>query len=225
MRDIADQLSSARSPSLRSRRDVLAGVAAGAAGLALIPSLARAQGAAEPDEASVLRDPDIVVAGNTNGDIAIVEWFDYNCPYCRKLQPELQQVVHDDGNVRWLLKDWPILGPTSVVAARMALACKYQDKYLPAHDALLGVSAKLTEARIDEVLAGAGVDVERAKRDLAANAKAIDGILARNNAQAEGLGFRGTPSFIVGKFRVPGVLTMEQFAQVIADARKVKAAR
>jgi protein-disulfide isomerase len=225
MRDIADQLSSARSSSLHSRRDVLAGVAAGAAGLALIPSLARAQGAAEPDEASVLRDPDIVVAGNTNGDIAIVEWFDYNCPYCRKLQPELQQVVHDDGNVRWLLKDWPILGPTSVVAARMALACKYQDKYLQAHDALLGVNAKLTEARIDELLAGAGVDVDRAKRDLAANAKAIDGILARNNAQAEGLGFRGTPSFIVGKFRVPGVLTIEQFGQVIADARKVKAAQ
>jgi protein-disulfide isomerase len=225
MRDIADQVSSAGGASLRSRRDVLAGVAMGAAGLALIPSLARAQGAAEPDEASVLRDPDIVVAGNTNGDIAIVEWFDYNCPYCRKLQPELQQVVHDDGNVRWVLKDWPILGPTSVVAARMALACKYQDKYLPAHDALLGVNAKLTEARIDELLAGAGVDVDRAKRDLAANAKAIDGILARNNAQAEGLGFRGTPSFIVGKFRVPGVLTMEQFGQVIADARKAKASQ
>jgi protein-disulfide isomerase len=105
----------------------------------------------------------------------------------------------------------------------MALACKYQDKYDKAHDALIGVNSKLTEPRIDELLAGAGIDVDRAKRDLATNAKAIDGILNRNNEQAEALGFRGTPSFIVGKFRVPGVLTMAQFEQVIADARKAKA--
>jgi len=73
------------------------------------------------------------------------------------------------------------------------------------------------------LLAGAGIDVDRAKRDLDTNAKAIDGILERNSEQAEGLGFRGTPAFIVGKFRVPGVLTMAQFEQVIADARKAKA--
>jgi protein-disulfide isomerase len=129
-------------------------------------------------------------------------------------------VVQDDGKVRLVLKDWPILGPVSVVAARLALACKFQDKYHQAHDAMMGVNSKLTEPRIAEILAGAGIDVDRAKRDLDANAKAIDAILARNNEQAEGLGFRGTPSFIVGKFRVPGVLTMTQFEQVIADARK-----
>jgi protein-disulfide isomerase len=184
---------------------------------------ARAE-AEEPSEAAVLRDPDVPVAGNPDGDISIVEWFDYQCPYCRKLEPELRQVVHDDGKVRLVLKDWPILGPVSVVAARMALACKFQDKYHQAHDAMIGVNSKLTEPRIGEILAAAGVDVDRAKRDLEANAKAIDAILAHNNEQAEGLGFRGTPSFIVGKFRVPGVLTMEQFEQVIADARKAKAA-
>jgi len=177
----------------------------------------------EPSEAQVLRDPEVPVAGNPDGDIAIVEWFDYQCPYCRKLEPELRQVVQDDGKVRLVLKDWPILGPVSVVAARMALACKFQDKYNQAHDALIGVNSKLTEPRIDELLAGAGIDVDRAKRDLAEKAKTIDAILARNNAQAEGLGFRGTPSFIIGKFRVPGVLTMTQFEQVIADARKAKA--
>ncbi|CAL80149.1 conserved hypothetical protein [Bradyrhizobium sp. ORS 278] len=184
----------------------------------------RAQDADEPDEASVLRDPDAPVLGNAAGDIAIVEWFDYNCPYCRKLDPELQQVVHDDGKVRWVMKEWPILGPVSVTAARMALATKYQDKYAKAHDALIGVSSKLTETRIDELLAEAGIDVDRAKRDLATNGKAIDAMLARNDSQARGLRFRGTPSFIVGKFRVPGVLTMAQFEQVIADARKAKAA-
>jgi protein-disulfide isomerase len=81
----------------------------------------------------------------------------------------------------------------------------------------------LTEPRIREVLAGAGVDVDRATRDLAGNAQAIDAILARNNDQASAFSFKGTPSFIVGKFRVPGILTMEQFGQVIADARKAAA--
>jgi protein-disulfide isomerase len=203
-----------------SRRDMLA-LLGGASLLGVVPNRAWAQ--VEPTEASVLHDPDNPVLGNPDGDIAIVEWFDFNCPYCRKLEPELRQVVHDDGNVRLVLKDWPILGPVSVVAARVALACKYQDKYEKAHDAMIGVSSKLTEPRIDELIAGAGVDVDRAKRDLAANAKAIDGMLARNNETAEALGFQGTPSFIVGKFRVPGVLTMDQFAQVIADARKAKA--
>jgi protein-disulfide isomerase len=206
----------------RSRRQML-GLVGGAAVIGASPRLAFAQGGGgEPSEASVLRDPDIPVAGNPDGDIAIVEWSDYQCPYCRKLEPELAQVIQDDGKVRWVRKDWPILGPVSVIAARMALACKFQDKYDKAHDALIGVNSKLTEPRIDELLAGAGIDVDRAKRDLATNAKAIDGILKRNNEQAEALGFRGTPSFIVGKFRVPGVLTMPQFEQVIADARKAK---
>jgi protein-disulfide isomerase len=200
-----------------SRRDMLA-LLGGAALLGGVPNQAKAQ--AEPTEASVLHDPDNPVLGNPDGDIAIVEWFDFNCPYCRKLEPELRQVVHDDGNVRLVLKDWPILGPVSVVAARVALACKYQGKYEKAHDAMIGVSSKLTEPRIYELIAGAGVDVDRVKQDLVTNAKAIDGMLARNNEAAEGLGFQGTPSFIVGKFRVPGVLTMDQFTQVIADARK-----
>jgi protein-disulfide isomerase len=205
-----------------SRREVLGLIGTGAAVLGAMPRAALAQ-AREPGEAAVLRDPDNPVLGNLDGDIAIVEWFDYNCPYCRKLEPELRQVVQDDGKVRLVLKDWPILGPVSVTAARMALACKYQDKYAQAHDALFGVSSRLTEPRINELLKDAGIDLDRARRDLDAKGKTIDAILARINAQAEGLNFRGTPSFIVGKFRVPGVLSMDQFAQVIADARKAKA--
>jgi protein-disulfide isomerase len=207
-------------PFEATRRGALA-VLGGAATLVAVPGLALAQ--SEPGEAAVLRDPDNPVFGNPAGDISIVEWFDFNCPYCRKIEPELRQVVQDDGKIRLVMKDWPILGPVSVVASRMALACKYQDKYDKAHDALIGVSSRLTEPRIDELLAGAGVDVDRAKKDLAAHSKAIDAMLARNNETAEGLGFRGTPSFIVGKFRVPGVLTIDQFEQVIADARKAKA--
>ena len=176
-------------------------------------------------EALVLHDPDIPVARNPNGDITIVEWFDYNCPYCRKIAPELRQVVQDDGKVRLVPKDWPILGEVSKIAARMALAAKYQDKFLPAHEAMIGVNSKLTEPRARELLAGAGIDMDRLNRDLKTNEKAIDAILARNSDQAQAFGFRGTPSFIVGKFRVPGILTMAEFEMAIADARKAKAAK
>jgi protein-disulfide isomerase len=216
----------ARPLQARTRREMLRALGAGAAmlGAAIAPGPARAEASEENvlTEALVLRDPDIPVAGNAKGDITIVEYFDYQCPYCRKVEPELRQVVQDDGKIRLVLKDWPVLGPVSVTAARMALASKYQDKFLAAHDALIGVNSKLTEPRIRELLAGAGIDVDRLDRDLAANAKAIDTILARNNDQATAFGFNGTPSFIVGKFRVPGVLTMEQFGRAIADARAAK---
>jgi protein-disulfide isomerase len=212
----------------RSRREALGllGVSAALLGAATLSRPAFA----EDDEtvlteALVLRDPEIPAAGNVDGDITIVEWFDYNCPYCRKIDPELRQVIQDDGKVRLVLKDWPILGPVSKVASRMALAAKYQDKFMAAHEAMIGVSSKLTEPRLGELLSGAGIDMDRLKRDLETNAKAIDAILARNNDQALAFGFKGTPSFIVGKFRVPGVLTMAEFEMVIADARKAKAGK
>jgi protein-disulfide isomerase len=213
-----------------SRREALGllGAASIALGLGIAPRQALAQGSGDGDEtvlteALVLRDPDIPVAGNADGDITIVEYFDYQCPYCRKIEPELRQVVQDDGKVRLIWKDWPILGPISVVATRMALASRYQDKYIQAHEAMMAVNSKLTEPRIREVLAGAGIDIDRLNRDLATNGKAIDALVARNNDQATAFGFKGTPSFIVGKFRVPGILTMEEFGQVIADARKAAA--
>ena len=210
----------------RTRRETLGLLGAGAT---LLGASAMSRSAfAEADEgvlteALVLRDPDIPAAGNLDGDVNIVEWFDYNCPYCRKIHPELLQVIQDDGKVRLVLKDWPILGEVSKIAARKALAAKYQDMFIQAHEAMIGVASRLTEPRIGELLAGAGVDMDRLNRDLAANAKAIDAILARNGAQAEAFGFKGTPSFIVGKFRVPGILTMAEFELVIKDARKAKA--
>ncbi|MBN8991170.1 MAG: DsbA family protein [Rhizobiales bacterium] len=211
-----------------SRREALGllGAGVGLLGAAGLPRTAFAQAAADAvlTEALVLRDPDIPAGGNPDGDISIVEWFDYNCPYCRKLAPELAQVVQDDGKVRMVLKDWPILGDVSKITARFALAAKYQDKFMQAHEAMIGVSSRLTEARARELLVEKGIDMDRLNRDLATNAKAIDAILARNNAQAEAFGFRGTPSFIVGKFRIPGILTMAEFELVIKDARKAKAA-
>jgi protein-disulfide isomerase len=211
-----------------TRRDALGVLGLGAAmfGLDMTPGSALGQSDASDNvltESAVLRDPEIPAAGNADGDITIVEYFDFNCPYCRKVEPELRQVVQDDGKVRLVYKDWPVLGPVSTAAARLALATKYQDKYVAAHDALMGSASRLTEPRIRELLSNAGIDVERAGKDLETNAKAIDAILARNNDQATAFGFKGTPSFIIGKFRVPGALTMAEFDQAIADARKAAA--
>lgn len=210
-----------------TRREALGVLGAGAVmlGLSRLPALAEGDAENVLTEAGVLRDPEIPAAGNKNGDITIVEYFDYNCPYCRKLAPELAQVVQDDGKVRLIFKDWPILGPISVYASRIALATKFQDKFVNAHEALMGTSSRLTEARIRELLAEARIDVDRAVKDLDTNARTIDAILKRNDGQAKAFGFNGTPSFIIGKFRVPGPLTMAQFDQAIADARKAKAGK
>jgi protein-disulfide isomerase len=218
MRDAKDMLR-------LNRRRLLGSLGVSALGLSAwsVPALAESDDVLT--EALVLRDPDIPVAGNAGGNISIVEYFDYQCPYCRKVEPELRQVVHEDGKVRLVWKDWPILGPISVTAARMAQASKYQDKFVEAHDALIAINAKLTESKIREALSGGGVDIDRLDRDLASNESAITTTLARNNDQATAFEFRGTPAFIVGKFRVPGVLTMAQFTQVIADARKAAAAK
>nr|WP_208856413.1 DsbA family protein [Afipia broomeae] len=169
---------------------------------------------------AVLRDPDNPVLGNPKGDITIVEYFDYQCPYCKKISPVLDQVISDDKNVRLVLKDWPILGDPSGYAARLVLAAKYQNKYEAAHRALIVKVGRLTEAAIDETLTQAGVDVAKAKADLATNKASIDALLKRNSEQAQAFGFRGTPVFIVGTFRIPGGLTAEQFKLAIADARK-----
>lgn len=168
---------------------------------------------------AVLRDPEIPVLGNPQGDLTVVEYFDYQCPYCKKLAPEVAQVVRDDGKIRLVLKDWPIFGAVSKSAAQLALATKYQNKYQEAHDALIGAREKLTEANIPELLTKAGVDVEKAREDLQAHQRAIDDVLVHNSKQADAFGFAGTPGFIVGFFRVPGVVETKVFKQIIADAR------
>lgn len=186
----------------------------------LLPQAHAQNAASDPlSESSILRDPDIPVLGNEKGDITIVEYFDYQCPYCRKINPELTKVVHDDGHIRLVYKDWPIFGGASIYAARLALASKYQNRFSEAHEALISLHEKLSEDKVESTLASAGIDVARAKNDLAANRGAIDAILARNHEQAMALGFQGTPSFIIGHFRIPGVPNATAFKQAIADAR------
>lgn len=167
----------------------------------------------------VLRDPDIPVLGNPDGDITIVEYFDYQCPYCKKAAVDLAKVVKEDGRIRLVMKDWPILGDPSPYAARLVLATKFQGKYDAAYHALIAKVGRLTPSVVDETLASAGVDVAKARSDLDAHKSEIDALLKRNNDQAEAFGFQGTPSFIIGTFRVPTTLTSEQFKLAIADAR------
>src|ERR1700689_510417 len=168
---------------------------------------------------SVLRDPEIPSLGNPKGDLTIVEFFDYQCPYCKKVTPELAQLVKEDGNIRLVLKDWPVFGDISVAAAKLVLASKYQNKYVEAHQALIGATGKLTETSIHDLLAQAGVDVAMATADLETHKQSIEDLLARNRAQAEAFEFEGTPGFIVGTFRIPGALEMKVFKQIVADAR------
>ncbi len=171
-------------------------------------------------EQMIWRDPAIPPAGNPNGNLTIAEYSDFNCPYCRKVFPVLQKVVREDGNIRLVYKLWPIFGPASVYSAQMTLATRAQGKFTQAYEALMTSPSRVTDASTDKTLAGIGVDVKRAKADLQKNIKEIGAVLKRHHAQAEGLSFQGTPSFIIGKFRVFGAREEEVFKQAIADARK-----
>jgi protein-disulfide isomerase len=203
----------------RKRSALLACLGAAAVALVALSAVAFAEPPDILSRDSVLRDPDIPDLGNPNGDLTVVEFFDYQCPYCKKLAPELAKLVQEDGKIRLVLKDWPIFGDASVLAAKLALASKYQNKYAAAHDALIGANGKLTAAIINDLLAKAGVDVAAATSDLQAHEKSIDDLLARNSDQADAFGFDGTPGFIVGKFRVPGVVEIKVFKMIVADAR------
>ncbi|WP_291851320.1 DsbA family protein [Bradyrhizobium sp.] len=193
-------------------------------GLAGLSSTASGEGA-DAFRESVLRDPDIPSMGNPQGDITIVEYFDYQCPYCKKVAPELMKIAKEDGKLRIVMKDWPIFGGASRYAARMVLAARYQDKYHEAHAALIGATTRLSEQIVRDLMSKAGVDVDRAVKDMTTHGPAIDALLARNNEQAEAFGFQGTPAFIIGTFRVPGVLDAAGFKQAIADARAAARAK
>ncbi|MBI5131586.1 MAG: DsbA family protein [Rhodopseudomonas palustris] len=207
---------------MKTRRNFLATAIIGLGGLYLTGVEAAAQAAADAalSRDAVLRDKENPVLGNPNGDLTVASYFDYQCPYCKKAEKDLRNVAREDGKLRIVLKDWPILGGASGYAAKLSLATKYQGKHAEAHAALMLTSGRLSEASVRDVLEKAGVDVARATQDLATHQAAIDAVLARNNAQAEAFGFQGTPAFIIGTFRVPGVLDAAGFKQAIADARK-----
>ncbi len=197
-----------------TRRHVLGVLAAGAA----LPYLGRDAFATTPEE--VFADAAVPVLGNPKGDVAIAMWFDYQCPYCKKVEPVMMDVVKADGRVAVLLKDWPIFGKMSEKTARMTWSARRQDRLGKVHDGLMAIEGRPTDARVEAVLKAAKIDRARLEADMKADGAAFDALVARNGAQAEGFGFPGTPAFVIGSFVFGGVLDADGFRQAIADARR-----
>lgn len=181
---------------------------------------AKARAALTAKREQIQRDPNAPVAGNPGGDVTMVEFFDYRCPYCKAAHERVKQTVAKDGKVRLVLKEFPILGPESVFASRAALAAHRQDAatYFKFHDALLSTKEKLTNELTLKIAADQGLDVERIKKDMAA--PEISRMLEANADLAEELGINGTPAFIVGDALAPGAVDAATMEKMIAEARK-----
>lgn len=192
-------------------------------GASLIVAPVRA--AESPTEAdiskqAILYDPAAPVGGNPKGNLNLVVFSDYNCPFCKKSEPDLDRAVKTDGNVRVVYKDWPVITPDSIKGAQWALAAKYQGRYADAHYAMMRIpGGKIPAEKMREAIAKSGVDMDRLDADLQAHADDIEKLLRRNMAQADSLGFMGTPAYIVGEFRIMQTLSLDGFKRVIADAR------
>lgn len=197
---------------------LLAGAIFGIAVLSASVSSLRA--AEDLSKEMILNDPAAPVAGNPSGDVTIVAFLDYNCPFCKTAAPDLERAVKTDGRVRLVYKDWPILTEASKYGARAALAAKYQGKYQEVHNALMAIPGrKITEDQMRKAIAASAVDIAQMEKDVKAHEAEIDAVLDRNLAQADGLGLQGTPVFLIGSFMVPSVLSYEEFQKVIAEAR------
>jgi protein-disulfide isomerase len=165
----------------------------------------------------IFDDPATPVGGNPHGDVTIVEFFDYRCPYCKQVQPALQALLEQDHKLRFIYKEMPILGPASVVAARAALAAQRQGKYEAFHAAMMGTKGQITEDTIERVAASVGLDVDWLKQDMAA--PDIMQALRANVALANALNIHGTPGFIIGNRIVAGALDLDTLKNMIAAAR------
>jgi protein-disulfide isomerase len=174
---------------------------------------------ADVSKEMILNDPAAPVTGNSKGDVTIVAFLDYNCPYCKKSAPDLDRAVKEDGKVRLVYKDWPVIRPTSIDGAKLALAAKYQDKYDTAHHALMAIPGSgISKDRMRKALQAAGIDMRRLDADMKAKSAEIETIIQRNMAQADALGLTGTPTYLIGPF-MTSTLDYKGFKQVIADAR------
>lgn len=204
------------------RYGLVAAIIAGAAATWLLQTLPKpAQALADtPVVADVLNDPGSPRAGAVDADVTIVVFTDYRCGICQATDPALERLLARDSGVRVIFKDWPIRGPDSKVAAHAALAADRQGHYRAFHAALMASRGPLDPPRIDQIAAGAGLDVARLRRDQIAHAAAIDAQLARHGLQAFGLGLEGTPAYLVGPFLIQGGLDDDQLTAAVRRARR-----
>ena len=164
-------------------------------------------------------DPDAPIHAPKGHDITIVEYLDYQCPYCRTSAAALKELMRRDKKIRVVFRDWPIFGAESERAARVAIAAKYQGKYVAVNDALMNAPRPLTEAKIEAAARKAGANWPRLEADLQAHLTDIDDLLERNQEQALLLGFKGTPGFIIGNFLSSGGITYAGLERTVGEAR------
>ncbi len=168
-------------------------------------------------KAEIFNNPVDPVLGNPAGDVTVVEFFDYRCPYCKRVTDSLIALIDGDANVRVVFKEFPILGPESLVAARVALAAHKQGKYREVHEALMAHKGSFEKAALIEVAANVGADPARLATD--AEDPAIMAQLQANDALAAKLGITGTPGFIFGRQLVPGAISLDDRKKLVAAAR------
>jgi protein-disulfide isomerase len=166
----------------------------------------------------ILRDPNSPVGGNPQGDVSLVEFFDYNCPYCRRVAPVMVDAEAADPQLRIVYKEIPILGPNSTFAAKAALAVHRQGKYVAFHQALMQVRGTVDEARVLDVAAKIGVDIERMKSDM--NDPAIQATIDKNLELAQAVRINGTPGFVLGQQILRGATDLKTLQSLIREARE-----
>jgi protein-disulfide isomerase len=166
-----------------------------------------------------------VVLGNSKGDVTMVEFFDYNCAFCKRAMPDMLELLKDDPNLRIILKEFPVLGPGSVDAAKVAVAVRMQDKsgkkYLDFHQKLLGGRGQADKVRALAVAKEVGMDMKRIDTDLASDEVKVS--LDESLKLAETLGLNGTPSYIVGTDVVIGAVGLDALRSKVSTARCGKA--
>ncbi len=164
-------------------------------------------------------DPATPVGGNPQGNVTIVEFFDYRCGYCKRVFPAIQELLKADGNIRYVFKEFPILGPESRVASRAALAVWNQDrdKYMAFHTALMSARGSLSEKRVLSIAADTGLDVAKLKAGMAD--PAIDQALAKTHALARALNINGTPAFVIGDNLIPGAIDIATLKHLVSQVR------
>ncbi len=155
---------------------------------------------------------------NPDGKIPVVEFFDYQCGYCKRVHADVTKLKDEQTDVRFIYKEFPILGPNSVLAAQAAIASKKQGKYVEYHNALMSNKGAINENIIMQLAASVGLDVARLKNDM--NSVEVQAEIDQNLALGRKIGVSGTPTLIFGDSLVPGAIIYRQMALLVDQARK-----
>ncbi len=171
----------------------------------------------ERRRAELERDPNAPVLGNPQGDITMIEFFDYNCPYCKRAMEPVKGLLAGDGGIRLVYREFPILSDGSVFAAKAALAARNQGKYEEMHWALMSLG-RADEASTIKTAEGLGLDIDRLRADM--DSPEVASHIALSMDLAGGLGITGTPSFVIGDTVVPGLVPLEKLVELVETQRR-----